>query len=158
MGTTLNRILPVLVLVLATSCLASCGGSDGTRDAGAEAGTDGTTPKKDGGPPDGHSDDSPRDGHLEDSRHVDAPVMEAGIECHGVEGDGSTLMCTWSSAPEGVCALPYVPGPCPSADLAGCCLPSPGTATCYYSSDATSASQEKASCKSGGGTWVTSAP
>jgi hypothetical protein len=147
---------------------ASCGSASGNPDAGLEAGSDGKTPpKKDAGPHDGHPDDgrpadsNPGDSPTVDVTTADGPPMDAGPSCHKIEGEASTLACVAPSGPAAgsVCAeTGYVPGPCPSAGLTGCCTFSSGNTFCSYSSDGVSASMEKATCTSGGGTWSTSVP
>ena len=153
MSAVSSRILP---FVVSASLAASCGGSSGK--TGAEAGVDGRTSKEDAGLHDGHASDGPRSDSKASDAAGDGPSGDAGSECHQLQGRGSTLSCT-STSVSSICAESgHQPGPCPSAGLAGCCIFSSGNTVCFYSSDSVPASQEKTTCKSGGGAWVTSAP
>jgi hypothetical protein len=159
-----------------------CGSSSGNPDAGLEAGPDGKTPKKDGGPHEGGPldggplDGGPHDGHPDDGKPTDsnpgdsptkdvttadAPPMDAGPSCHKITGEATTYTCVSPSGASAgaVCAeAGYVPGPCPSAGLLGCCTYSSGNAICSYVSDGVPAATEMSDCTSTGGTWSTTAP
>ena len=162
-----------LLMFAALGFAASCGSSSGSPDAGLEAGADGKTPPKkdggphDGGPHDGHPDDrqptdsDPGDSPIADVTPADAPPMDAGPHCHEIEGEASSLACISPSGPTAgtICAeTGYVPGPCPSAGLTGCCTFSSGNTICTYASDGVSAAMQKATCTSSGGMWSTTAP
>jgi len=175
-----RKPLTLLPVVVAVGLAASCGSSSG---GNPDAGADGTTPPKDGGPHheggmlDGHVGDgrpgdangrdgmnrdvSPGDGPSADVEPGDGPALDAGPHCHKLEGDGSTLACTSPTGPtaSAICAeTGYESGPCPSSGLTGCCIFSAGNVICFYASDSVPASTEQATCKSGGGTWTTTAP
>jgi hypothetical protein len=168
------RVLPFAVII---AFAASCSSSKGNPDH-ADGSADGTSPpKRDSGSSDapasdGHtgdggtsggdssvdgSSDAGEAGHPMDS----GGTVDSGVNCHEVEGDGSTLYCSSfsgaSAGPE--CSMTgHVAGPCPSTGLTGCCVFSTGNAICFYSSDSVPASQEQTMCTSGGDTWVTTAP
>jgi hypothetical protein len=155
-------VVGVLPFVVAAGLVPSCGGSG--NNPGPEGGADGMTSRKDGGSRDGHAGDSrPSDakgsnGTALDVMAGDGPSGDAAAECHQLTGGGSTLSCTSTSVPSICAESGHEPGPCPSADLTGCCIFSSGNTICFYSSDSVPASQEEATCKSGSGSWVTSAP
>jgi len=162
-----------LVMFAAVGFAAGCGSSSSNPDSGVEAGPDGKSPPKkdggvhEGGPRDGHPDDvqptdsNPGDSPTTDVITADAPPMDAGASCHKISGEASTFACIspLGASAGTICAEPgYVPGPCPSAGLLGCCTYSSGNTICSYTSDGVSASTEKSMCTSTGGTWSTTAP
>jgi mannan endo-1,4-beta-mannosidase len=79
-----------------------------------------------------------------------------GEECSSTDGDGSDALCSYSYG--GVCGGPLVAGPCPAANLAGCCGQPGVGGNCYYGMNASS-ENAKSSCTGGAnGTWYTTPP
>jgi hypothetical protein len=144
------------------------GGSSGTGSGGSDGkGGGGTAGKGGTGGKGGSSGTGGKGGSGGAGGSSGSGDAGIGPDCHLTTGMGPSQHCeiSTSNSPTFLCSDEpgFMPGPCPSTDLYGCCVQTTMKgmytvtgAACYYSS--TTGAPAKASCKGTGFAWQTTSP